>query len=152
MERATFGAGCFWGVEAEFRRMDGVLSTQVGFMGGTLEGPSYTEVRAGDTGHAEVVEIVFDSSRLDYPRLLARFFECHDPTTLNRQGADVGVQYRSVIFYHSKEQRAAAVEARSGVERSGRYRDPVVTEIARAGRFYRAGEYHQQYLAKRELA
>ena len=147
--RATFGAGCFWGLEQEFRGLAGVLATQAGFMGGTLEQPTYAEVCRGDSGHAEVVELSFDAARVDYRQLLEVFFSCHDPTSLNRQAEDLGVQYRSVIFYHSPEQRAAAIEARTKVDHSGRFSDPVVTEIARASRFYRAEEYHQQFFAKR---
>ena len=146
--RATFGGGCFWGVEEVFRRLDGVLSTEVGFMGGTLEQPTYEDVCAGDTGHAEVVEILFDPAQTSYPRLLDEFFRCHDPSTLNRQGPDIGLQYRSVIFCHTDRQRRQASESRERVARSGRFEDPIVTEIATAGKFFRAGEVHQQYLAK----
>ncbi|MFH0944353.1 MAG: peptide-methionine (S)-S-oxide reductase MsrA [Planctomycetota bacterium] len=146
--RATLGAGCFWGVEEAFRQLDGVLSTAVGFMGGTLEQPTYEDVCAGESGHAEVVEILFDPAEISFSALLEEFFRCHDPTTLNRQGPDFGLQYRSVIFCHADEQRRRAIESREKAARSGRFEAPIVTEIATAGSFFRAGEVHQQYLAK----
>ena len=148
MEKATFGAGCFWHVEEEFRRVKGVVSTQVGFMGGTLANPSYGDVCTGDTGHAEVVEVSYDPARLDYHELLGTFWRMHDPTTLNRQGPDIGSQYRSVIFYHIPEQEAAARASLELEQISGRHRRPIVTEIVPASTFWRAEEYHQQYLAK----
>ncbi len=149
MKKATFGAGCFWGVEEAFRRIEGVTGTAVGYLGGTLEDPTYEDVCTGRTGHAEVVQVEFDPSRVSYERLVDVFWESHDPTTLNRQGPDVGTQYRSAIFSHDDEQEAAASASRERMNASGRFRRPIVTEITRATPFYRAEEYHQQYLAKR---
>jgi peptide-methionine (S)-S-oxide reductase len=149
---ATFGAGCFWGVEAAYRQIPGVLSTRVGYLGGTLENPTYRDVCSGRTGHAEVVEVKYDPSRLTYDDVLTVFWENHDPTTLNRQGPDVGEQYRSAIFYHDDEQKAAAEASKDERDRSGKYRRPIVTEITPASTFYEAEDYHQQYLEKRGLA
>ena len=149
---AMFGAGCFWGVEAAYRQVPGVLSTRVGYLGGTMENPTYRDVCSGRTGHAEVVEVTYDPSRLSYDDLLTVFWENHDPTTLNRQGPDVGVQYRSAIFYHDDEQRKAAEASKEERDKSGRYRRPIVTEITPASTFYEAEDYHQQYLEKRGLA
>jgi peptide-methionine (S)-S-oxide reductase len=149
---ATFGAGCFWGVEAAYRQIPGVLSTRVGYLGGTMENPTYKDVCSGRTGHAEVVEVTYDPARLTYDDLLTVFWENHDPTTLNRQGPDVGVQYRSAIFYHDDQQKAAAEASKAERDRSGRYRRPIVTEITPASQFYEAEDYHQQYLEKRGLA
>jgi peptide-methionine (S)-S-oxide reductase len=149
---ATFGAGCFWGVEAAYRQVPGVLSTRVGYLGGTMENPTYRDVCSGTTGHAEVVEVTYDPSRLSYDDLLTVFWENHDPTTLNRQGPDVGVQYRSAIFYHDDEQKKAAEASKEERNGSGRYRKPIVTEITPASTFYEAEDYHQQYLEKRGLA
>jgi peptide-methionine (S)-S-oxide reductase len=149
---ATFGAGCFWGVEAAYRQIPGVLSTRVGYLGGTMENPTYRDVCSGRTGHAEVVEVTYDPGRLTYDDLLTVFWENHDPTTLNRQGPDVGEQYRSAIFYHGDEQKSAAEASKEERNRSGRYRQPIVTEITPASTFYPAEEYHQQYLEKRGLA
>jgi len=148
MEKATFGAGCFWGVEAEFRELPGVVDTAVGFSGGTTANPSYEDVCTGRTGHAEVVEVTFDPSKISYDTLLDTFWQIHDPTTRNRQGPDFGTQYRSVIFYHSPEQKAAAERSRAAADASGRFRGPIVTQIEPAGPFYRAEEYHQRYLEK----
>lgn len=152
MERATFAAGCFWGVEAAFRRTPGVVSTEVGYTGGHLDDPNYHDVCTGRTGHAEAVGVDYDPARVSYDDLLTVFFENHDPTTLDRQGPDVGSQYRSAIFFHSPEQEAAARAAKARFEASGRFRRPVVTEIVPAGPFHRAEDYHQQYLEKRGLA
>ena len=152
MEKATFGAGCFWGVEAAFRQMKGVVSTAVGYMGGTLTNPTYQDVCTDRTGHAEVVQVEFDPAQVSYQDLLRVFWENHDPTTPNRQGPDVGTQYRSVIFFHTPEQEAAAKASRDALEKSGTYRRPIVTEIQPAPEFWRAEEYHQQYLEKRGLA
>ena len=152
MEKATFGAGCFWGVEAEFRRVPGVISTQVGYMGGPLKNPTYKDVCTDRTGHAEVVEVSYDPAKVSYDELLKVFWENHDPTTRNRQGPDVGTQYRSVIFFHTPEQEAAARASKEKLERSGAYRRPIVTEIQPASELWRAEEYHQQYLEKRGLA
>ena len=152
VERAIFGAGCFWGVEAAFRQVQGVVSTSVGYSGGTYADPTYRDVCSGRTGHAEVVEVVYDPSRISYEQLLEVFWENHDPTTVNRQGPDVGAQYRSAIFFHTSEQEAAAQASKAGLERSHRYRRPIVTEITPASVFYPAEEYHQQYLEKRGLS
>ena len=152
MERATFGAGCFWGVEATFRQIGGVTTTRVGYIGGTLENPSYEAVCAGMTGHAEAIEVEYDPSRVSYEQLLEVFWQSHDPTTLNRQGPDVGTQYRSAIFYHSSEQDKTARDSKEQLERSGRLRGPIVTAIEPATTFYEAEEYHQQYLEKRGFA
>ena len=150
--KATFGAGCFWGVEAAYRQIPGVLSTAVGYLGGTLENPTYYDVCTGRTGHAEVVQVEYDPSRLTYDDLLTVFWENHDPTTLNRQGPDVGTQYRSAIFYHDDEQKETAIKSKEERDRSGRYRRPIVTEITPATEFYMAEDYHQQYLEKRGLS
>jgi peptide-methionine (S)-S-oxide reductase len=152
MMKATFGAGCFWGVEAAYRQIPGVISTAVGYLGGTLENPSYYDVCTGRTGHAEVVEVTYDPSRLTYDDLLTVFWENHDPTTLNRQGPDIGTQYRSAIFYHDEAQKEAAIRSKDERDKSGRYRRPIVTEITPATDFYMAEDYHQQYLEKRGLS
>jgi peptide-methionine (S)-S-oxide reductase len=148
VQKATFGAGCFWGVEAAFRKVEGVISTSVGYMGGTLENPTYEDVCTDRTGHAEVVEVRFDPSMISYENLLEIFWMIHDPTTFNRQGPDFGSQYRSVIFYHTPEQEAAARASKERLQRSGRYKRDIVTEIEPAAQFYRAEEYHQQYFEK----
>lgn len=147
-ETATFGAGCFWGVEARFRELPGVVEAAVGYMGGHTANPDYEQVCSGETGHAEVVQVEFDIEQTRYEDLLELFFDCHDPTTLNRQGPDVGAQYRSVIFTHGAAQETAARIARDKADQSGRWPRPVVTRIEPAGTFWRAEEYHQQYLAK----
>jgi peptide-methionine (S)-S-oxide reductase len=152
MEKAIFAAGCFWGVEAAFRAVPGVLATTVGYTGGSFPDPTYKDVCSGRTGHAEAVEVEFDPARVSYPDLLRVFWENHDPTTLNRQGPDVGSQYRSAIFYLTPEQKAAALAAKEELERSGVHRRPIVTEITAAVPFYRAEDYHQQYLEKRGQA
>ena len=149
---ATFGAGCFWGVEVAFRNVPGVKNATVGYLGGTLKNPTYRDVCTGRTGHAEVVQVEYDAAEVTYDRLLDVFWENHDPTTLNRQGPDVGTQYRSAIFYHSPEQKRAAEESKSRLEASGRLRRPIVTEITDASTFYPAEDYHQRYLEKRGLA
>ena len=151
-QTATFGAGCFWGVEAAFRQIKGVKATAAGFMGGTLDNPTYEDVCYRKTGHAEVVEVEYDPALVSYDELLAVFWENHDPTTLNRQGPDVGEQYRSAIFYHTPEQQAAAEASKQQLEREARYRRPIVTEIIPAATFYKAEDYHQQYLEKRGLS
>lgn len=148
IRKATFGAGCFWGVEARFRELAGVVDAAVGYMGGKLENPTYRDVCSGTTGHAEVVQVEYDPAVVSYGQLLELFFASHNPTTRNRQGPDIGSQYRSVIFTHDAEQAAAARSARHALEQSGRLSQPVVTEITEAGPFWRAEEYHQQYLAK----
>lgn len=145
---ATFAAGCFWGVEEAFRTLPGVLETSVGYTGGTRPDPSYEQVCTGRTGHAEAVRVVYDPSRVGYRALLDRFYSIHDPTTRNRQGPDVGAQYRSAIFYHTPEQESEARAFVAELERSRTFRRPIVTEIVSAGTFYRAEEYHQQYVRK----
>jgi len=152
MEKATFAAGCFWGVEAAFRQIEGVSATAVGYSGGHLPNPTYKDVCSGKTGHAEVVEIEFDPDKVGYEDLLKVFWENHDPTTLNRQGPDVGEQYRSAIFFHTPQQQAAAAASKEKLQASGKFRRPIVTEITPASAFYRAEDYHQQYLEKRGLA
>jgi peptide-methionine (S)-S-oxide reductase len=151
-EKATFGAGCFWGVEETFRNLKGVRSTAVGYAGGTKENPAYEDVCTDETGHAEVVEVEFDPSQISYDELLDVFWSTHNPTTLNRQGPDMGTQYRSVIFYHSPQQEAAAMASKERLAKSGRFDRPVVTQIEPAPKFWRAEEYHQRYLQKRGQA
>lgn len=151
MAKATFAAGCFWGVEEAFRQVKGVTSTTVGYIGGRMENPTYRDVCTDRTGHAEAVEVEYDPARVSYEQLLDVFWQNHDPTQLNRQGPDVGTQYRSAIFYHSPEQQAAATASKEGLTGSGRFRRPVVTEIVPATTFYRAEDYHQQYLQKQGL-
>ncbi len=148
MQKASFAAGCFWGVEEAFRHVDGVTSTAVGFMGGKLENPSYENVCSGDTGHAEVVHVEYDPELVSYEELLRVFWNGHDPTTPNRQGPDVGSQYRSAIFFYTPEQEAAARTSKEMLQASDKFKDPIVTEIASASAFYRAEEYHQSYLEK----
>jgi peptide-methionine (S)-S-oxide reductase len=148
-EKATFGAGCFWGVEETFRKLKGVVSTAVGYAGGTKDNPSYEDVCTDETGHAEVVEVEFDPSQISYNQLLDIFWSNHNPTTLNRQGPDVGKQYRSVIFYQSSEQKATAESSKDELEKSRRFNRPIVTQIELAPKFWRAEEYHQRYLEKR---
>ncbi len=148
MEKAVFGAGCFWGVQKVFGELEGVVSTQVGYTGGKLKNPTYDQVCYSDTGHAEAIEITFDPARISYRKLLEVFWTHHDPTTLNRQGNDVGSQYRSAIFYQTPSQKAAAEETLRLLDRSGIFKDPITTEIAPAETFYRAEEYHQNYLRK----
>jgi peptide-methionine (S)-S-oxide reductase len=152
MENATFGAGCFWGVEAAFRQIKGVKATAVGYMGGKLKDPTYQDVCTDRTGHAEVVQVEYDPAEVSYEELLRVFWDNHDPTTLNRQGPDTGTQYRSAIFYHTPEQEAAARASKDALAKSGRYKRPIVTEITAAPEFWRAEDYHQQYLEKRGLA
>lgn len=152
MQTATFAAGCFWGVEAAFRRVDGVIETCVGYTGGGTADPSYEEVCTGRTGHAEAVRIAFDPDRVSYSSLLDLFWDIHDPTTRNRQGPDIGTQYRSAIFCHGPEQEVAARASKQRCEAEGRFPRPIVTEIEPAGPFYRAEDYHQQYFEKRGLA
>ncbi|HVS61431.1 MAG TPA: peptide-methionine (S)-S-oxide reductase MsrA [Gemmatimonadaceae bacterium] len=151
-ELATFGAGCFWGVEVTFRNAHGVKGAVVGYLGGTLANPTYRDVCTGRTGHAEVVQVTYDPSEVTYDKLLDVFWENHDPTTLNSQGPDVGTQYRSAIFYHTPEQKRIAEESKARLESSGRFQRPVVTEVTQASTFYPAEDYHQRYLEKRGLA
>lgn len=149
-EKAMFGAGCFWGVEETFRKLKGVTETAVGYAGGKKENPTYEDVCSDETGHAEVVEVQFDPAQISYDELLDVFWSNHNPTTLNRQGPDVGTQYRSVVFYHSPAQKAAAEAAKEKIGKSGRFGGrPIVTQIEPAPTFWRAEEYHQRYLEKR---
>ena len=148
-EKATFGAGCFWGVEETFRSLKGVVSTAVGYAGGTKENPTYEDVCTDRTGHAEVVQVEFNPAEISYEQLLEVFWSNHNPMTLNRQGPDIGTQYRSVIFYHSPEQKAAAEASKERLQNSGKFPRPIVTQIEAAPPFWRAEEYHQQYLKKR---
>lgn len=148
LKKATFGAGCFWGVEDIFRKLEGVMDTQVGYAGGDFDHPSYQDVCSGVTGHAEVVEVTYDPEIISYTDLLDIFWNIHDPTTLNRQGPDIGTQYRSVIFYHNSKQEELALESKKSLEASGRYEREIVTDIKPAGKFWRAEEYHQQYIEK----
>jgi peptide-methionine (S)-S-oxide reductase len=149
MKTATFGAGCFWGVEEAFRNVPGVVETAVGYSGGHTEDPTYRDVCTDTTGHAEVVQVTYDPEKVSYDTLLDVFWANHDPTTLNRQGPDVGTQYRSAIFYQDDAQKAVAEASKARLQASGRFRRPTVTEITPASAFYRAEEYHQRYLAKR---
>jgi peptide-methionine (S)-S-oxide reductase len=149
MEKATFAAGCFWGVEEAFRNVKGVTSTQVGYTGGSTEDPTYRDVCSDTTGHAEAVEVTFDPSVVSYKDLLKVFWGLHDPTQVDRQGWDIGSQYRSAIFYHSPEQKAEALASKQEIEESRHYRKPIATQILPATAFYRAEEYHQRYLEKR---
>ncbi len=151
MARATFAAGCFWGVEEAFRALPGVSATTVGYTGGSMKNPTYKDVCGGRTGHAEAVEVEFDPAQISYLQLLSVFFQSHDPTTLNRQGPDIGAQYRSAIFFHDAEQEAGARGAKAELEKKGIFKRPIVTEIAPASEFYRAEDYHQQYLEKRGM-
>lgn len=152
MEKATFGAGCFWGVEATFRQVKRATSTAIGYSGGTLEKPTYEDVCTDRTGHAEVVQVEYDPAQVSYEQLLDVFWNNHDPTTLNRQGPDIGTQYRSVIFYHTPEQEAAALASKAKLEETGKYRRPIVTQIVPPSAFWRAEEYHQRYLEKQGLS
>jgi peptide-methionine (S)-S-oxide reductase len=149
MEKATFGAGCFWGVEARFQQVPGVIETAVGYEGGTLENPTYKDVCTDRTGHAEVVDLTFDPAKVSYQSLLNLFFELHDPTQVNRQGPDWGTQYRTAIFYHSPEQEKAARQTIAQLESSHRFSKPIATQVVPASTFWRAEEYHQKYLEKR---
>jgi peptide-methionine (S)-S-oxide reductase len=155
VEKAMFGAGCFWGVEAAFRQIPGVVDAAVGYAGGKTPNPTYQDVCSDETGHAEVVEVTYDPARVSYDDLLKVFWENHDPTQLNRQGPDIGTQYRSAIFFYSPAQRDAATASRERLEKHGRYRRysrSIVTEITPAPTFWRAEDYHQRYLEKRGLA
>ncbi len=147
-EKATFAAGCFWGVEALFQKVPGVISTQVGYTGGQTINPTYQEVCTNTTGHAEAIEIEFDPNQISYEKLLQIFWDNHNPTTLNRQGVDIGSQYRSVIFYHNEQQAKIARQSKNNLENSGKFNQPIVTEIIPATRFFPAEEYHQNYCNK----
>jgi peptide-methionine (S)-S-oxide reductase len=147
-EKATFAAGCFWGVESAFRQVAGVINAQVGYTGGKTADPTYKEVCTDTTGHAEAIEITFDPAKVPYETLVSLFFKMHDPTQVNRQGPDFGTQYRSAIFYHSPEQKAAAESSKAALDKSRKYKKPIATQILPAGTFYRAEEYHQRYFEK----
>jgi peptide-methionine (S)-S-oxide reductase len=151
MEKATFGAGCFWGVEAAFRQVPGVADAVVGYSGGTMENPTYRDVCTDTTGHAEVVQVTYDPAKLSYDQLLDVFWKLHDPTQVNRQGPDFGKQYRSAIFFHTPEQEKTARAAKERLGKSGRFSRPIATEITPAGPFYKAEDYHQRYLEKRGI-
>lgn len=152
MDKATFAAGCFWGVEEAFTHLPGVLETIVGYTGGHTESPTYEQVVQHTTGHAEAVQITFDPKKISFEQLLNKFWEIHDPTTLNRQGPDVGDNYRSAIFYHNDEQKKLAERSKNDLDKSGKFESPVVTEIVAAGPFYKAEEYHQKYYHKHEIS
>jgi peptide-methionine (S)-S-oxide reductase len=152
LQKATFGAGCFWGVEVAFRNTPGVTNALVGYEGGRLENPSYREVCSHTTGHAEVVEVTYDPAEVSYDQLLDVFWDEHDPTQLNRQGPDIGDQYRSVVFFHTPQQEKEAIASRDRLQASGKYRRPIVTVIEPAQTFYKAEEYHQRYLEKHGMA
>jgi len=147
-EKATFAAGCFWGVESAFRQVSGVIDTQVGYTGGVTADPTYKEVCTDATGHAEAIEITFDPTKVSYEKLVEFFWRMHDPTQRDRQGPDVGTQYRSAIFYHSPEQKAAAEASKAALDKSGKYKKPIATQLLPAEPFYRAEEYHQRYFEK----
>lgn len=151
-EQATFAAGCFWGVEAAFRQTPGVLETTVGYCGGHAHNPTYEDVCSGNTAHAETVQVRYDPAQVSYEQLLQVFWDSHDPTQMNRQGPDIGTQYRTAIFYHDPQQAAAARASKAEEDESGRHQKPIATEIVPAAIFYRAEEYHQQYLEKRGMA
>jgi len=147
-QTASFAAGCFWGVEARFREVGGVLDAVSGYMGGHTQNPSYQDICRGDTGHAEAVQVIFDDEQVSYRQLLDLFFDLHNPTTLNRQGPDFGSQYRSAVFWHDNAQRVAVEQKINEVNASGKWPDPVVTQLAKAPEFWRAEEYHQRYFEK----
>jgi len=148
MEKATFGASCFWGVEAKFSKVKGVIDAVVGYSGGKTKNPTYKDVCTDKTGHAEVVQITYDPSIVSYEELLEIFWNIHNPTTLNRQGWDIGTQYRSMVFYHGEGQKERALKLKEKLDKSGRYKNPIVTEITPASEFYKAEEYHQRYYEK----
>ena len=150
MEKTIFAAGCFWHVEAEFRKIKGVINTMVGYTGGKIKNPAYKAVCTGSTGHAEAVHVEFDSKKVSYEELLDVFWQIHDPTQLNRQGPDIGTQYRSAIFYYNEKQRKAAIASKEKIQK--RLKKPIVTEIIPISEFYKAEEYHQQYFEKNKIA
>jgi peptide-methionine (S)-S-oxide reductase len=152
LQKATFGAGCFWGVESNFRQIPGVVDARVGYLGGTLDNPTYEDVCTDRTGHAEVVQVTYDPQKVAYEKLLDAFWTMHDPTQLNRQGPDYGTQYRSAIFFHTPEQEAIAKRSKEEAQSSGRFKRPIVTEITPASKFYEAEDYHQRYFEKRGIA
>lgn len=152
LQTATFAAGCFWGIEEAFRTTEGVVETIVGYMGGNKENPTYEDVCSHTTGHAEVTQVVFDSQKISYKDLLKKFWKIHDPTQVNRQGPDVGDQYRSEIFFHNEQQKEQAETSKREEGMSGKYNQPIATKISPASTFWKAEEYHQQYLAKKGLS
>ena len=152
MQKATFGAGCFWHVEEAFHKVKGVVKTTAGFIGGTMKDPAYKDVCSDETGHAEAIQIEFDTKKVSYEDLLNKFWEIHDPTQLNRQGADIGTQYRSSIFYHNQKQKEAAIKSKAKLQKTSKYKNKtIVTDIKKALKFYPAEEYHQQYFQKHKL-
>ncbi|PNX48512.1 MAG: peptide-methionine (S)-S-oxide reductase [Thermoplasmata archaeon M8B2D] len=151
MEKATFGAGCFWGVQKEFNKIKGIVNTTVGYMGGNLKNPTYKDVCTNKTGHVEVVQIEFDPKIVNYEKLLELFWKIHDPTQLNRQGLDIGTQYKSIIFYHTEEQKIIAEQSKEKLRKSNKFKKPIVTEIKPSDIFYKAEEYHQNYLEKNKI-
>lgn len=151
MEKATFAGGCFWGVQLDYDKVEGVLSTIVGYLGGHKDNPTYEEICTGQTNHAEAVEVTFDPAIVTYDDLLDLFWQFHNPTTLNRQGPDSGSQYRSAIYYHSDDQREWAEKSRAACDATDLWLDPIVTEITKAGHFWSAEDYHQKYLEKRNI-
>lgn len=151
IETAIFGAGCFWGVEETFRKVNGVLDTEVGYMGGHSRNPTYKDVCSHKTGHVEVVKVKYNPSVTPYKELLNIFWNCHNPTTVNRQGLDFGEQYKSIVFYTTPKQKELAEKSKKELEKSGKYKNKIVTQIVKAGTFYRAEEYHQKYLIKKGL-
>jgi len=152
MEKATFGAGCFWGVEEAFRKLRGVIETKVGYMGGHLKNPTYEDVCTDKTGHAEVVQVLYDENKVSYNEILDLFWNIHDPTQINKQGPDIGTQYRSVIFYHNENQRKIAEKTKQELQSSNKFGRPIATEIKKAETFYPAEQYHQHYLEKQGLS
>ena len=151
MEKATFGAGCFWGVQKEFNKIKGITKTTVGYMGGNLKNPTYKDVCTNKTGHVEVVEIEFDPKIVNYEKLLKLFWKIHDPTQFNRQDLDIGTQYKSIIFYHTEEQKIIAEKSKEKLQKSNKFKKPIVTEIKPLDIFYKAEEYHQNYLEKNKI-
>ena len=152
LQKATFGAGCFWGVESNFRQIPGVVDARAGYLGGTLDNPTYEDVCTDRTGHAEVLQVTYDPQKVSYEKFLDAFWTMHDPTQLNRQGPDYGTQYRSAIFFHTPEQEAIAKRSKEEAQSSGRFKRPIVTEITPASKFYEAEDYHQRYFEKRGIA
>ena len=151
IEKATFAAGCFWGIEEAFSKIKGVIETAVGYTGGHLENPTYEDVCTNNTGHAEAVQVKYDTEKVSYEELLRVFWDIHDPTQVNRQGADIGTQYRSAIFYHNNCQKELAEKSKKELDDSGRFKKPIVTEITEVKTFYKAEEYHQKYLQKKKI-
>jgi peptide-methionine (S)-S-oxide reductase len=151
MEKATFGAGCFWGVQKEFNKIKGITNTTVGYMGGNLKNPTYKDVCTNKTGHIEVVQIEFDPEIVNYEKLLDLFWKIHNPTQFNRQGLDVGTQYKSIIFYHNEKQKISAIKSKEKLQKSNKFKKPILTEIKPLDVFYRAEEYHQNYLEKNKF-